>query len=521
MPRKKNTSIVVSKKQGSLQAELLLQLADDLDPPRNVIDLSAWEEPPDIADWAHSSYVDATTNRLVNLAEHQVRLLRTILKMIWAKKVDTVVWSEIKKSGKTAVAGLVGAYWANFVEAPNEVISIANDQEQAQGRIYAAMMPTMKKLGWDVPDQKPLMMNTLSGSRVKAIGTSYEGEAGGNYGLTLWSELWAYKSERRKRLWDEMTQVPTRRFSVRWVETYAGFLSESDLLWGIYCKAFKNGKEEEPLGQRVVGLEDLPIWYLESSKTLVYWSHEPRMPWQTSEFMESQRNAPGMRPSTFRRLWQNYWVSSEEVFILPEQWDALDACEPLNEDGDIRPLFLGADASISNDSTALVATAWNVELKAPEIVAAWEWRPEHVEGSERKIVDLSATIEKKIGWLIENFNVLGVFYDEYQLHAIMTNLKKKYDEKDLKKLFENFPQSSGRTMSDQAFYEWIVNKQLRRVNHARLREHVLNAVAKATDRGYRLDKAATSQKIDLAVASSMACYAASIKFRPKRTFVKV
>lgn len=875
MPKKSlQRNAAIGDKPVILSHRLILDLADRLDPP--IVTKEIWSQPPDIIEWGQTSFVDPITDNYVVFAEHQIRLLRAIFKLIWEGKVDTVVWSEIKKSGKTAIAGLVGAYWGSYVESPNEVITVANDQEQAQGRIYAAMVPTLRRLGWNVPERMPLMENRQNGSAIKAIGTNYAGEAGGNYGLTLWcldekteiltkcgwkkhnqltkedefatrsskgyfewqtaskinitkysgemyrlqhsrcdmlvtpghnvygrlhrsgwedtgrplemmqakdaallysgsiendakwkgksvkwkilsersfaleiksgrakqvrtklfypktkiamrdwaelcgwyiaegcarqnsikisqtkavnytkytriekllkhlkldyrktdcafyiydlrlaeefiklgkshekyipqeikdlcpdllnvffdayvagdgsihgqsgrykkrsvrfftvsrrlfddiieiglklgyrpcerktklapnkqshdlycgclsvkpsawvkkhrqwsieqydgivfcpstsngviyvrrnntyywtgnSELWAFKSEARKRLWDELTHVPTRKYSVRWVETYAGFLNESDLLWDLYCKAFKDGKEAEPLGQKIPTVEDLPIWYVPASKMAVYWSHTPRMPWLTDAFIESQRSAPGMRPTTFRRLWCNEWVSSEDIFISPEQWDALDECVALNEaDGDMRPLILGADASITNDSTALVAAVWSGEFKAPEIVAAWEWRPKTVEGDDRKIVDLSKTIKAKIKYLLDNFRVEAIFYDEYQLHATMTDLKEEYDRSGVKKLFVDFPQNSGRIESDQSLYDWIVTRKLRTIRHARLREHMLNAAAKETERGFRLDKLATSQKIDLAVCASMACYGASVRNRQSRKFVKV
>lgn len=510
---------IVKSKANLLSHRLVLDLADRLDPPE--IEEVTWVEPPDIIEWGQTSFIDPTTERCIVFADHQIRLLRAIFKLIWEHKVNTIVWSEIKKSGKTAIAGLVGAYWGSYIEAPNEIITVANDQEQSQGRIYAAMVPTLKKLGWSVPERMPLMENKQNGSAIKAIGTNYSGEAGGNPGLTLWSELWAFTSESRKRLFDELTHVPTRKYSIRWVETYAGFLNESDLLWDLYSVAFKDGKETEPLGERIDGVEDLPIWYIPESKTVVYWSHTPRMPWQTTEFIDSQRNAPGMRPATFRRLWCNEWVSSEDQFITLAMYDALENCEPLDEQGDNRILVLGADASVANDSSAVIAATWDRNRKAPDIIAAWEWRPKEVEGSERTIVNLSKTVKDKVKWLIENFTVEAVYYDEYQLHSIMTDLKEEFDRLGTRKLFVDFPQNSGRIESDQALYNWINLQQLRVIKHPRLKQHMLNAVARETERGFRLDKESTSQKIDLAVASAMACYGASVRNRAPRKFVKV
>lgn len=515
-----NSEFSIGSQVKPLRRQLVDHLADLLDPPsptaaHTVEQIPQWESPPPIVEWAEANFIDPVTNRLIKLEEIQLRLLPTIMGMIWEKKVVTVVYSTIKKSGKTTTAGLVGSYWGQHVESPNEIITIANDLEQSQGRIYAAMVPTLKHLGWNVPEQKPMMTNYSTGSVIKAIGTSYEGEAGGNPGLTAWSELWAFRSERRKRLWEEMTPVPTRRYSIRWVETYAGFKNESEILWNLYTQAFKDGDENKPLGEKIPGLEDLPCWHIPSSKTFVYWDHEPRMSWQTPEYYEQQRAE--LRPNAFRRLHHNEWVSSVEVFIEPQQWDNLDYVESLNEDGDTRQLILAADGSVNHDCTTLVASTWNGVNSAPDIIRTWVWRPDE----DTKIIDLTATLKDKLEFVLDNFDVIAIFYDPFQLHSTMTDLKKKYDEHDVRKLFVSFTQGNQRVRADQAFYDWIISRKLRHNKDPILREHVLNAVADTSVSGFRLAKEKTTAKIDAAVAASMAGYGASIRFRPPKKFLKV
>lgn len=507
---------------GHLAAMAIGSIADQFDPPgwQAQADEVVPFNPPDFVDWCHNNFIDPTTKRLIRFREHQQRITRKAFELIWADKVTTVIYSATKKSGKTAVAGAAGAYWGENIEAPNEVISIANDQEQAQGRIYAAMIPTMKRLHWNVPDMKPSMFNPATGSVIKAIGTNYAGEAGGNYGLTLWSELWAYTSEARQRLWEEMTQVPTRRYSVTWVETYAGFKNESDLLWKIYCQAFKDGDENRPKGKKIEGLEDLPVWFLEESGTLLYWDHVSRMPWQTKKYYAGQRVK--LRPNAYRRLHQNDWVSSEDIFIEPTQWDALERCKPLDMDGDARPIVIGLDAGIHNDFAALVASAWDDTRLGPDVIHTEVWRPKIIEGIDKPTIDLDETIGKALSDMLAsgNFYVLAIFYDAYQLHSICLNLQKTYDRNGVKKLFVDFPQTSGRIKSDQYFYQVIVSKLLRHDGNPDLREHVLNAVVDETTRGFRLDKEKNKQKIDAAVAASMSVYGASVRNKQARKFLK-
>ena len=491
------------------------------------------EEFPDIIDWAERSFVDPVTKRILRFEEHQARLLRKIVMeyILRDHLVDTVCWSEIKKSGKTTVAGVVGAYWANHLESPNEVVTIANDQEQAEGRIFASMADTLVHLGGD---QTRYLINMPNGSRVKAIGTNYAGEAGGNYGLTLWSELWAYSSENRRRLWDEMTQVPTRRWSVRWVETYAGFLNESDLLWELYSQLYPFGDESRVSPEAVQLFPDLEAYYIPSTRTIVYWSHTPRMPWQTNEFLESQRRSPGMRPETFVRLWENRWTTSVSKFIDMDLWDAgFDGALPALCPEDDRLVVLGCDASIHRDSTSLVAATYDPfpELKPgvanplythASILHSRIWNPVFSSAAGKMAVDLDETIKAEIvrlldGWKIK---VAAIVYDPYQLHSIMTDLQKKYDRSGTKKLFWEFPQTTGRIESDMFFFDVINSRRLHHKGDRDLRIHVNNAVAKETERGFRLDKDA-GQKIDGAVAAAQAVYGASERIRKERKFVKV
>jgi hypothetical protein len=69
-----------------------------------------------------------------------------------------------------------------------------------------------------------------NGTTITAISGDYAGAAGSNHGWLSYDELWAYTSESSRRLWEELTPVPTRKNSIRFITTYAGFEGESELL---------------------------------------------------------------------------------------------------------------------------------------------------------------------------------------------------------------------------------------------------------------------------------------------------
>ena len=61
---------------------------------------------------------------------------------------------------------------------------------------------------------------------------------------SCFDELWAYSSERARRLFDEMVPPPTRKIACRLTVTYAGFEGESELLEELY----KRGKKQPEVG---------------------------------------------------------------------------------------------------------------------------------------------------------------------------------------------------------------------------------------------------------------------------------
>src|SRR5437763_14512183 len=83
-----------------------------------------------------------------------------------------------------------------------------------------------------------------NGTTITALSGDYAGAAGSNHGFISYDELWAYVSESSTRLWEELTPVPTRKTSVRFISTYAGFEGESELLMNLYKQAV--GKNEHP-----------------------------------------------------------------------------------------------------------------------------------------------------------------------------------------------------------------------------------------------------------------------------------
>jgi hypothetical protein len=93
---------------------------------------------------------------------------------------DTILYSCIKKSGKTTLNGA-------FIQHNPELQREAEVQTKT---IYLA-----------------------NGTTLTAISGDYQGAAGSNHGFVSYDELWGYTSEASIRLWEELTPVPTRKNS--------------------------------------------------------------------------------------------------------------------------------------------------------------------------------------------------------------------------------------------------------------------------------------------------------------------
>ena len=432
------------------------------------------------------------------LSDHQREILRLAFQfdaagcLLWG----IILWACPKKSGKTFIQALVDLWWAFTQEAPNEIYNAANDLEQVQGRVFKTMIGILRHnpaLGKSAEIQSRQIILT-NGTTITALSTDYSGAAGSNHGLTSWDELWAYTSESSQRLWDELTPVPTRKNSIRFITTYAGWQNESALLWNLYKQGV--GKEEHPEGQGERIHPTLPVYANREARLFVYWDHEPRMAWQTEDYYKAQRLS--LRAGTYLRHHENRWVSAESTFILPELWDP--CVDPQSRPllpGNTDFLFVGVDAATKHDTAAVVAVTWEGKDKLAVAVHRI-WKP-----TPAQPLDLEATLEAYLEYLQGNYHVVQVLADPWQLHRTITTLQAR----GLK--IREFPQTVGNTtLMGQTLFDLLNGRNLKLYRSDELRAQALSTVAIESIRGWRIAKEKTTRKIDAIVAMAMACVAA-------------
>ena len=115
---------------------------------------------------------------------------------------DTILYSCIKKSGKTTLNGAVTLGWGFTQEAPNEILILANDLEQTLARVFRTMEGIIQH-NPELQREAEVQSKTIylaNGTTVTAISGDYAGAAGSNHGFSSWDELWGYTSESSRRL---------------------------------------------------------------------------------------------------------------------------------------------------------------------------------------------------------------------------------------------------------------------------------------------------------------------------------
>lgn len=403
-----------------------------------------------------------------------------------------VLWSDVKKSAKSTVAAAV-ALWLAWQTEWGSIKIVANDLKQADSRVayYIRRAVELNPYMSQVVNIKP------SGYRVElpnhcvieAIPVDPKGEAGGNDDAVFYSELWAAQNKAAQRLWTESTLSPTKfGKSFRWVETYAGYSGEAPLLEKLYQEGVKEGRQFDWAGDFDPELE---VYENKPARMFTLWNTVPRRPWHTSDY-HAQESAV-LTPVEFQRVHRNQWVSSVNVFVPAEWWHA---CRDNNIPILVhdQPMIMGVDAAVSGDCFAVVLVAGRGDGLNYDIRYARAWKPP--KGGK---IDFTEP-ESEIRRLIEEYNILEMAYDEFQLADLANRLKQE-----MLVHLRVFRQGAPRARADKQFYDMIRERRIHHDGEHDLSEHVINANAQTDgDNRLRIIKRSQELKIDLAVASSMA-----------------
>lgn len=450
----------------------------------------------DIKQFLRDQWIIRTSGELIEIQPDQAEVLDCWFTRDGRGKFPytTYIMGDIKKSGKTELGAAVALWFMLTEPGRPEGYALANDLEQAHSRSFGAIT--------EVIEANPLLRANLlvrrnprpsitfpDGGRLEALPHDYAGEAGANQSITLWTELWAFNTERSIRLWEEFTPVPTRLNSIRWVDSYAGFRDESTLLWRLYEATVIKGR-------RVHGT--LPMYEDQSGTIVCYWGTEPHMPWQTPEYYAQQRVE--LRPEAYMRLHENKWVTSSSAFIKAGQWDALTQV-PIMWPWKHRslPVYAAVDAAHKRDSVAVTLVGYH-PLLGLVLLAHRIWSP-----TEDSPVIPEDTAVPWLEDIRDNWNLRSIYYDPAHFETAGYRLREWWGGIDV---VEYVQTGENLILMGNQLYDAIRFGWLSVYDAPDLREHVINARAKETDRGFRITRGKTERKIDGAVSLGMAVVAA-------------
>jgi hypothetical protein len=253
--------------------------------------LARWRADP--AAFIETVLYDPETGALFKLLDAEKQFLAHAFKTgrTGRLRYPEQVYACPKKSGKTGFAAMhmlttILLFGGSFPEG----YALANDQEQAQSRVFEAIKriveasPLLRREAKVMADK--ITFPAFASATIRTLASDYQSAAGANPVISCFDELWAYSSERARRLFDEMVPPPTRKIACRLTVTYAGFEGESVLLEELY----KRGMKQPEVGPSLHAGDGI----------LMAWHHEPVAPWQTQDWLDEMRRS--QRPNQYLRM---------------------------------------------------------------------------------------------------------------------------------------------------------------------------------------------------------------------------
>lgn len=523
----------------------------------------------DICDWAENHFYIPFNSAPIKMPLHQ----KAVTRFFFTRRTNnhfpfqTIIYSAIKKSGKSTIAGMIARYFSETQSRYAEVFTIGNDLDQAKDRSYKEVVRSIELTpGYDFQkDRLPgrwvmhklSMTCMLSGSKIKAIAVDAKGEAGGQQALTVWTELWGAENQDARRFWDEMTPIPTVPDSLRLVETYAGYDGESELLYSLYdaglsghqmtagelaeivCRPDIEGESYQDFvdcWHETNGDPDvlIPVWRNDNASLGMYWDsglNARRMPWQhnfvgNGDFCEMchrdttraehEIGEPAniyyngqealLTPQAFRRLHLNEWVSAESAFVPMESWDACGKAE-CHESAPIQTLMGGDKHTkiVLGVDGAVTGDCFGIVA-----VERCPFDPQCVDVRALRKWDPaesggSIDLSQPEDFLRTVCKANNIIQIAYD--PFQTENTAQRLRKEGVAWVEPFSQMGERLKADSQLRDMIMSGRIHHSNQPELREHITNAnskMQKDEDSKLRIVKKASGKKIDLTVALSMA-----------------
>ena len=265
-----------------------------------------------------------------------------------------------------------------------------------------------------------------TGSSLKSLAVDAAGNAGANHLTVSNTEAWGIVYEAGIRAWEETEPPPGKKYglpALRIADSYAGY----DGLSSTWHNLVDRGLSE---GQRIS--DEWPIFLAGGLLLFHMGGEEARERCYRGTRAEAEAyyadQERTLRPNAFKRQHDNERTSGESAFLPEGSWETcFDAQLAVAARDNARRLVLGADASTTNDLTALVGSVYNDSTGLVEVRYVKVWKPAFNLLRGKKTVDIDATIGAEVLRLFKAGLVDRVLCDNWQLHStVLTWLKRGY-----------------------------------------------------------------------------------------------
>lgn len=216
-----------------------------------------------------------------------------------------------------------------------------------------------------------------------------------------------------------------------------------------------------------------------------------------------RQRAQTLDESEIRVLLQALWEDESDVekFIQIVWWNnCRESTQAITRS---EPAVIALDAATGSENPGYIADCFAMIMvtrhpdRKQDVMVRYCGIWEAVPG---QLIDFEP-IENELRRLCQEFSVLEVTYDPTQLHYMSTRLRNAQIT-----AIKPFNQQKDRLLADKQLQDLIMARRIAHDGNPLLHQHIDNAnIKKYGEDGIRIVKRSTSQKVDAAVALSMAC----------------
>jgi phage terminase large subunit-like protein len=409
-------------------------------------------------------------------------------------------------NGKTPLAAGLGLYeLVRRADAP-EVYCAAGSKEQARICLdFARSFVEAGELAEFVRVRSSLSCPERSGIMqvLSAEGRLQHGRAPA---ASLLDELWAFETARQEEVYRALTTASHKRVDAFLLAITTAGYDRHSLLGRIYEAAL--GWQEVTISRNGC----LTVAKDEEHGSLLWWYGAPESTdlederiwravnpasWIELRDLRRQLHDPGLGENDFRRLHLNQWTRTREAWLPDGCWARLRSEAEIPERADV---YVGVDVGLVHDSTAVCFAHLLEDGRIALRVHVWsakEEAPAHVFVPGGR-VHLEA-VEAFIRELGRRYRVREIAYDPRFFNRSAEILEGEGFE------LVEFQQASG-PMADayQSFYQEALEGTLTHDGDPVFAAHVEATAAQKSERGWRVRKLKSSQRIDALVAAVLA-----------------